>query len=111
VGDEQLKTLLANEKGFALCSISAACRPAWPTRPRKGIGHLAYFGMVRNSPGGALDLGSCTRSSRLLNAVEKIVVTCTLDHKKALATYQRAGFVPYSRAERMVVLPSDFPKR
>ena len=27
--------------------------------------------------------------------IEKMLLnTCTLDHKKALATYQRAGFVP-----------------
>jgi len=44
--------------------------------------------------------------------IEKLVVnTCTLDHRKALATYQRAGFVPYARAERVVVLPADFPKK
>jgi len=43
--------------------------------------------------------------------VEKMLLnTCTLDHKKALATYQRAGFVPYARSERMVTLPEDFPK-
>ena len=38
-----------------------------------------------------------------------LVNTCTLDHKKALATYQRAGFEPYSRAERYVLVPHDFP--
>jgi hypothetical protein len=39
-----------------------------------------------------------------------LVNTCTLDHKKALVTYQRAGFVPYARTERVVAIPPDFAK-
>jgi hypothetical protein len=38
-----------------------------------------------------------------------ILNTCTLDHRKALATYQRAGFVVYARSERVVLVPPNFP--
>ena len=33
------------------------------------------------------------------------VETCTLDHRKALSTYQRAGFEPYARSEKTISVP------
>ena len=38
-----------------------------------------------------------------------ILKTVTLDNKKALATYQRAGFIAYARSERIVLVPPNFP--
>jgi hypothetical protein len=39
-----------------------------------------------------------------------LVNTCTLDHRKALVTYQRSGFVAYARSERIVLVPADYPE-
>jgi len=42
--------------------------------------------------------------------VSRIVVnTSSRDHRRALSTYQRAGFVPYGRGEHTIILPPDFP--
>jgi GNAT superfamily N-acetyltransferase len=76
------------------------------------IGQLAYFGLMPEFIGRrigpwllyqAIELAWAQPINRLL------VNTCTLDHKKALPTYQRAGFVPYARGEKTVVVPAGFP--
>jgi len=78
-------------------------------RPEPDI-NLAYFGLMPELTGRglgpwllnwAVDAAWQHRPRRLT------VDTCTLDHPKALAVYQRAGFVPY-RQERKTI---DDPRR
>ena len=78
-------------------------------RPEPDI-NLAYFGLMPEFTGRglgpwllnwAVDAAWQHRPRRLT------VDTCTLDHPKALAVYQRAGFVPY-RQERKTI---DDPRR
>jgi ribosomal protein S18 acetylase RimI-like enzyme len=114
--DDQLKTYLANDK-VALYVLYLGGVPGGMAEldfREKGIGHIAYFGMIPEFTGRRIGPWLLHQTVELAWAepIEKLVVnTCTLDHKKALATYQRAGFVPYARAERVVVLPADFPKK
>jgi len=78
----------------------------------KGVAHMAYFGLTPEFTGRRIGPWLLHQMVELAWAegVEKILLnTCTLDHKKALATYQRAGFVPYASSERLVTLPADFP--
>jgi len=77
----------------------------------KGLCDLAYFGMVPEAVGQGL-------GGRLLETaiskgwngagVDRMTVnTCTLDHPRALALYQRAGFVPIRSEDRSRILTRD----
>ena len=77
-----------------------------------GIGQIAYFGLTPEFTGRRIGPWFLHQVVELCWAqpIKRLTVnTCTLDHKKALATYQRAGFTPYARSERAVVIPADFP--
>ena len=77
---------------------------------------LAYFGLVPEAVGRGL--GSWLLRTAILMAweipgVERLEVnTCTLDHPRALQTYQRHGFVPVRREDRTRVLtrPRDLTR-
>jgi GNAT superfamily N-acetyltransferase len=113
--DEQLKAHLANAK-IALYVLYIGGVPAGMGEldfREKGIAHMAYFGLTPEFTGRRIGPWLLHQMIELAwdDGVEKVLLnTCTLDHKKALATYQRAGFVPYARSERVVRLPVDFPK-
>jgi len=71
-------------------------------------GLIAYFGLMPEFIGKRL--GYFFLYHAVANAWAKpistlLVNTCTLDHPRALALYQRVGFKPYSREDRMVELP------
>ncbi|MXQ06523.1 GNAT family N-acetyltransferase [Alphaproteobacteria bacterium GH1-50] len=72
---------------------------------------LAYFGMVPDAVGKGL--GSWLLKTAILTAwarpgVSKLTVnTCTLDHPRALQTYQKAGFVPVRREDRSRITTRD----
>ena len=114
--DEQLKAHLSNEK-IALYVLYVGGVPAGMAEldfREKGIAHMAYFGLTPDFTGRRIGPWLLHQMVELAwgEGVEKVLLnTCTLDHKKALATYQRAGFVPYARSERMVLLPPDFPNK
>jgi ribosomal protein S18 acetylase RimI-like enzyme len=112
--DEQLKVHLGNEK-IALYVLYVAGVPAGMGEldfREKGVAHMAYFGMTPDFTGRRIGPWLLHQMVELAwdEGIEKMLLnTCTLDHRKALATYQRAGFVPYARSERLVTLPTDFP--
>ncbi|MDA8584776.1 GNAT family N-acetyltransferase [Rhodobacteraceae bacterium] len=76
-----------------------------------GICDLAYFGMVPEAVGRGL--GSWLLKTAILTAwdrdgIRKLTVnTCTLDHRRALALYQKNGFMPVRREENSRVLTRD----
>ena len=111
--DERLREHLAHEKVvlYALYIGGVPGGMAELDFRERNVGQLSYFGLMPEFIGRrigpwflhqVLELSWAEPISRLL------VNTCTLDHKRALATYQRAGFVAYARTERTIVLPRDF---
>ncbi|MGQ0740834.1 MAG: GNAT family N-acetyltransferase [Alphaproteobacteria bacterium] len=72
---------------------------------------IAYFGLVPEFVGRKLGPWFLYQTCELAWAkpIEKLIVnTCSLDHPRALQTYQRMGFVPYSREDRTIWLPAGF---
>ncbi len=72
---------------------------------------LAYFGLVPEAVGSGL--GSWLLQTAILTAwegedVARVTVnTCTLDHPRALALYQKNGFHPVRREEKTRILTRD----
>ena len=65
---------------------------------------LSYFGMIPEFIGMKLGpfLLNCAIDAAWSGGAKKLTVnTCTLDHPKALALYQRAGFVPVRQVARI----------
>ena len=77
----------------------------------EGIVELAYFGMVPEAVGKGL--GQWLLKTAILTAWDLPgtrrldVNTCTLDHPRALALYQKNGFQPVRREERTRTLSRD----
>lgn len=76
-----------------------------------GVTDLAYFGLVPQAVGRGL--GNFLLRTAILTAwerpgLEKLTVnTCSLDHPRALAAYQKNGFEVVSRESRSRVLTRD----
>ena len=76
-----------------------------------GTTDLAFFGLVPEAVGKGL--GTWLLKTAILTGwdmpgTERLSVnTCTLDHPRALAHYQRHGFAPIRRASRTRVLARD----
>ena len=72
---------------------------------------LTYFGLVPEAVGrgwGTWLLRTAILTAWQREGLERLTVnTCTLDHPRALATYQKNGFTPYRRADRARVLKRD----
>jgi ribosomal protein S18 acetylase RimI-like enzyme len=112
--DEKLAEHLSQE-GLALYVLYIGGVPAGMAEldsPEEGAAQIAYFGLTPEFVGRrigpwflrqAIELAWARSITRLL------VNTCTLDHRKALATYQRAGFKPYARGEKTIVIPPELP--
>lgn len=95
-------------------SLYTLMRQGWPhgffmlDHREAGLCNLAYFGLVPQAIGRGL--GRFLLQNAILTAwdipgVEKLTVnTNTLDHPRALHTYQRCGFVPVRRSEHSRVL-------
>lgn len=107
--DIQLFTLLSNgwPNGFFMLE-----------RKENTICDLAYFGLVPEAIGKGLGtwlLKTAIFAAWDLPDVEKLTLnTCTLDHPRALAHYQKHGFVPVGQETKTRVLtknwdPSRFP--
>ena len=91
--------------------------PGWPQGfflldgTSTGVVEIAYFGMVPQAVGRGL--GTWLLKTAILTAwdrpgTEKLTVnTCTLDHPRALQTYQKVGFVPVRREDRTRTLTRD----
>jgi len=80
---------------------------------------ISYFGLVREAVG--LGLGTWLLQTAIhmawdIPGTERVTLnTCTLDHPRALALYQKHGFKPYAQEQLSRVLtrdwdPSRFPK-
>jgi len=74
-------------------------------RRRGGLVEIMYLGLVPDFQGRGL--GKWLLSEAIATAwsepTERLIVeTCTLDAPKALALYQRFGFVPYAREDKVV---------
>jgi GNAT superfamily N-acetyltransferase len=112
MSDEDLRRVLESEN-FALYVLYIAGVPAGMAEldfPEAQVGQIAYFGLMPEFIGRrigpwflhqAIELAWTAPIGRLR------VNTCTLDHKKALAVYQRAGFVPYARGEKTMLVPAE----
>jgi len=76
-----------------------------------GVVDLSYFGLVPEAVGKGL--GSWLLKTALLTAWDRpgttklTVNTCTLDHPRALATYQKHGFTPVRREDLTRILTRD----
>ena len=76
-----------------------------------GTVDLAYFGMVPEAIGKGL--GAWLLKTAILTAWDRpntqrlTVNTCTLDHPRALATYQKHGFQPVGREDKTRILTRD----
>ena len=91
--------------GFFLLDESGGDEPA------PNVTDLAYLGLVPEAIGrgwGTWLLRTAVLTAWEREGLERLTVnTCTLDHPRALATYQRNGFAPYRRAERARTLRRD----
>jgi GNAT superfamily N-acetyltransferase len=76
-----------------------------------GVCDLAYFGMVPEAVGRGL--GSWLLQTAILTGWDRpdtrrmTVQTCTLDHPRALALYQKNGFTPVRREDKTRILTRD----
>ena len=109
-GEAELSAWLESER----TSLYTLMIEGWPhgffMLERKGpdICDLAFLGLVPQAIGRGLGrflVQHAVLTAWDLPGVEKVTVnTCTLDHPRALQTYQRYGFVAVSRSEHIRVL-------
>lgn len=93
-------------------------RDGWPhgffllDHRKAGVCELAYLGLVPEAVGQGLSnylLRTAILTGWAREGVEMMQVnTCTLDHPRALAQYQRHGFAPVRRETRTRVLTRDW---
>lgn len=113
--DEKLKALLAQEKN-ALYVLYLGGVPGGMAEldfREPGIGQICYFGLMPEFTGRRIGPWFLHQIIEICwsEPIKRLLVnTCTLDHKKALVTYQRAGFAAYARGARVVLVPPDFAK-
>lgn len=76
-----------------------------------GIVDIAYFGLVPEAVGrglGSFLLKTAIHMAWDIAGTERLTVnTCTLDHPRALQTYQKHGFEPVRRTEHKRTLTRD----
>ena len=114
--DDKLRSFLAQDK-LALYALYLGGVPAGMAEldfHESGLANINYFGLTPEFTGRRIGPWFLHQAVELCWAepIKRLLVnTCTLDHKKALVTYQRAGFVAYARAERIVLVPPDFAKQ
>ena len=77
----------------------------------QGTVDLAYFGLVPEAVGSGLGkwlLQTAILMAWDMDGTERLTVnTCTLDHPRALALYQKNGFHPVRREEKNRILTRD----
>ena len=90
--------------------------PGWPwgffmIETKGETADLAFFGLVPEAVGQGL--GEWLLRTAVLTAWQRegvrrmTVQTCTLDHPRALRSYQKAGFTPVRREDHTRVLTRD----
>jgi GNAT superfamily N-acetyltransferase len=110
LNDSELAALLAEERIEIYVLYADGCPAGMAELDFRdtALGHLAYFGLMPEFIGRRL--GYFFLYHAAMNAwarpISRLLVnTCTLDHPRALPLYQRLGFVPYSREDRVIELP------
>lgn len=108
--ETELAAWLADSK----TSLYTLMRQGWPhgffllDHRKKAVCNIAYFGLVPQAIGRGLGrflLQNAVLMAWAMPGVEKLTVnTNTLDHPRALQTYQRCGFTPVRRSEHIRVL-------
>ena len=112
-GDDVLAAMLAEAK-VELYVLYVSGVPAGMAEldfREEKAGQIAYFGLMPDFVGHRLGPWFLYQTCELAwsKPIPKLIVnTCTLDHPRALQTYQRMGFTPYSREERTIWLPAGF---
>ncbi|MEE8437991.1 MAG: GNAT family N-acetyltransferase [Micropepsaceae bacterium] len=110
--DEELATHLMSDK-LELYILHIAGVPAGFAEldfSEKKICQLAYFGLTPDFIGRRIGLWFLYQAIELAWArpiTRLLVSTCTRDHRKALSTYQRAGFNVHARGEKTIAVPPD----
>jgi len=107
MSDEQLRAVIQNPQ-VEICVLYVDGVPAGYAeldRRHETDIELAYFGIMPEFIGqrlGPFLLNWMIDKAWSYNPQRFWLHTCTLDHPKALAIYQRAGFVPYKQEEKIV---------
>ena len=110
--DEKLATLLG-DAAVELYVLHVAGVPAGMAEldyRDADAANLAYFGLMPEFVGrgiGPWFLHQAVEIAWQRPIAKLLVNTNTLDHSRALATYQRAGFEPCAREERVIIVPDD----
>jgi len=97
-------------------SVYALLEKGWPQgffalEEQAETTDIAYFGMVPEAVGKGL--GGWLLKTAILTAwsregLQRLTVnTCTLDHPRALAMYQKHGFTPVRREDKIRILTRD----
>jgi GNAT superfamily N-acetyltransferase len=108
--DEKLAAVLADPKVELYVPYVAGAPGGYveiDRRPAPDV-NFAYFGLIPGYIGFGLGwyLVNWAIDAAWTSAPQRITVdTCTLDHPKALQTYQRAGFKPYRQEHRRILDP------
>jgi GNAT superfamily N-acetyltransferase len=113
--EDKLKVML-HDPAVSMYTLMAA---GWPHGfflmdwRQPGRAELAYFGLVPQAIGrglGAFFLDTAIRTGWDRPGVERLTVnTCTLDHPRALARYQKHGFGAVGQEQRTRILRRDLP--
>ncbi len=109
---------LAAYVGDPAVQLFTFLRDGWPhgffvldTRTVSQVG-IDYFGLVPEAVGQGLGswlLKTAIHTAWAVSGCEKVILnTCTLDHPRALAHYQKHGFTPVSQENRQRVLTRDW---
>ena len=112
--DAELAALLA-EKGVDVFVLHVGGQPAgyveFDLRPLPTEIELRYFGLMPQFIGRGLGpwlLDWAIREGWRHAPQRLFVNTCTLDHPRALAMYQRAGFTPFRQETKTIRDPRPF---
>jgi GNAT superfamily N-acetyltransferase len=112
--DERLAALVQDERVeiYVLYADGAPAGYAEIDRRKTGHAELAYFGLTPDFIGRGLGAWFLKQAVDLAWAKAPgflTVQTCTLDHPRALANYQRAGFRPVAQEVAEVLPIGDEP--
>lgn len=107
MSDEQLRALIQNPQVeiYVLYVDGVPAGYAELDRRHETDIELAYFGIMPEFIGqrlGPFFLDWIIDKAWSYQPQRFWLHTCTLDHPKALAVYQQAGFVPYKREEKII---------